>query len=258
MSRRGVPLEIYSDNGTNFKGVSRLIAEEIKSQDKVEIQDKFATKRIKWNFNPPAAPHFGGSWERLVRSVKVTMAAIMPNHNMSEEVLKNLLTEVEFIINTRPLTYMPTDEHEEALTPNHFLLGSLSGEKPKKLYVNCPQTNRNNWRTSQALADLFWKRWIKEYLPTLVKRIKWFEPTKAIEIGDIVLIVDEQAKRNEWLKGRVVDVKANRSGHVRQTKVLTTKGTYTRPTVKLAVLDITSKQTSKKLTYEGENVAKQN
>ena len=57
-------------------------------------------------------------------------------------------------------------------------------------------------------------------------------------IGDIVLIIDEHTKRNEWLKGRVIEVIANRSGQVRQAKVFTNKGVYIRPAIKLAVLDI--------------------
>ena len=173
-----------------------------------------------------------------MRSVKVTLAAIMPNRNLPEELLTSLLIEVEFVVNSRPLTYMPTDETEESLTPNHFLLGSSSGEKPKPFYETNSHTYKNNWKTTQALANMFWKRWVKEYLPTLVKRTKWFEPAKPLKIGDLVLIVDEQAKRNEWLRGKVTEIIANCSGQVRQAKVFTTKGVYTRPTVKLAILDV--------------------
>ena len=82
----------------------------------------------------------------------------MPDRNVSEEVLRNLFIEAEFTINNRPLTYMPTDENQQALTPNHFLLGSYSGKKPKIFYENTGQAHRNNWKTVQVLADLFWKR----------------------------------------------------------------------------------------------------
>lgn len=73
----------------------------------------------------------GGAWERLIRSVKNVLYKIMPSRNPTDEVLLSMLIEVENIINSRPLAYVPVEANsEEAITPNHFLLGSSSGLKP--------------------------------------------------------------------------------------------------------------------------------
>lgn len=68
IARRGCPLEIYSDNGTNLKGTDNEISRLIQNNLCHEYVSQFA--QIKWYFNPPHAPHMGGAWERLIRCVK--------------------------------------------------------------------------------------------------------------------------------------------------------------------------------------------
>lgn len=75
-----------------------------------DCAQSFTNSQTKWLFNPPLAPHMGGSWERMVRSVKVAMAAIAdhPRHP-SDEVHETIIVETESIVNSRPLTYIPLD-----------------------------------------------------------------------------------------------------------------------------------------------------
>ncbi|XP_076662396.1 uncharacterized protein LOC143365759 [Halictus rubicundus] len=128
-ARRGSPLVMYSDNGTNFKGASKELRDAIATIEIGKISNYALEKRIKWIFNPPDAPHMGGAWERLIRSVKIALDAILREQAPSEEVLQTLMVEVEHSINSRPLTHVSTDLRDnEALTPNHFLIGSSSGE----------------------------------------------------------------------------------------------------------------------------------
>ncbi|XP_065078605.1 uncharacterized protein LOC135701675 [Ochlerotatus camptorhynchus] len=138
VARRGAPLEVYSDNGTNFVGANRQLSEE---QQKIlginrECASTFTNAYTTWKFNVPAAPHMGGPWERLVRSVKTAMKAISGSPRCdevletSDEVLETILLEAEGIVNSRPLTYVPLEQADgEALTPNHFLLYGSSGVK---------------------------------------------------------------------------------------------------------------------------------
>lgn len=133
---------------------------------------------------------------------------------------------------------MPIEDGEnEALTPNHFLLGSSNGSKPLVPYNDSIATLTNTWKTSQIYANHFWKRWLREYLPSICRRTKWHYPVKPIQIDDVVIIVDPDLPRNSWPKGRVVDVKC-KDGQVRSATVKTTLNVYERPVVKLAVLDV--------------------
>ncbi|XP_058839467.1 uncharacterized protein LOC131694941 [Topomyia yanbarensis] len=238
MARRGTPLELFSDRGTNFVGANRELTEAIRSLDQEKLMQELETPDTKWTFLPPSSPHMGGSWERLVQSVKKVLNNMKLPRWPTDEVLRNSLMEVENILNSRPLTYVPiADVEHEAITPNHFLLGSSSGSKPLLPYDESLATLSNSWKTSQTHANLFWKRWLREYLPSINRRTKWHYPAKPIQIGDVVVIVDPDLPRNTWPKGRVVDVKL-KDGQVRSATVRTTANIFERPAVKLAVLDV--------------------
>ena len=70
MARRGKPRNIYSDNGTNFVGAERELKECLDRMEQAKISDTLSQYVVQWFFNPPSAPHFGGIWERLVKSAK--------------------------------------------------------------------------------------------------------------------------------------------------------------------------------------------
>ena len=57
ISRREAPKEMTSNNGTRFVGAVNELKELIKALDKDKIQRDTEVDGIKWNFNPPAAPH---------------------------------------------------------------------------------------------------------------------------------------------------------------------------------------------------------
>ncbi|XP_055632505.1 uncharacterized protein LOC129772980 [Toxorhynchites rutilus septentrionalis] len=236
--RRGAPLEIHSDNGRNFCGANNVLKGQIERIE-TEAASTFTNAYTKWVFIPPSAPSMGGSWERLVRSIKVAMAGFSQNKKLSDEGLQTLVIEAESLVNSRPLTYLPLDSAEqEALTPNHFLLGSSSGIKqPSVLMLDAAKTARNSWDLIQQNLNHFWSRWVREYLPTLTRRTKWFGDTKAIEPGNLVIIIDEN-RRNGWTRGRILQVIVGQDGRIRQAVVQTAGGIFRRPVSKLAVLDV--------------------
>ena len=62
------------------------------------------------------------------------------------------------------------------------------------------------WHRAQHLADVFWKRWLKEYLPLLHQRQKWAHPKHTICVDDIVLLEEENTPRGEWPLARVLEL----------------------------------------------------
>ncbi|XP_055633360.1 uncharacterized protein LOC129773740 [Toxorhynchites rutilus septentrionalis] len=239
VARRGTPRKIYSDRGTNFVGASRTLKEAMAAINEKQFMEEFISSETDWIFNPPAAPHMGGCWERLIRTVKANLMAIQSSRKPTDEVLRNVLIEIESIVNSRPLTHVPIDsDSAPALTPNHFLLGSSDGSKPLTILDNSGSALLQNWRSSQIIANQFWRRWVTDYLPEITRRTKWFVHTKPIVIGDVVIIVDPQLPRNCWPKGRIIHTKVGCDGCIRSATIQTAKGIYERPVTKLAVLDV--------------------
>ena len=127
MARRGKPKVIWSDNGTNFVGAEKELLGHLKSVDQHRIKSKMSQNGIFWKFNPPATPHQGGAWERLVQSSKRLFYKILGNRRLTDEVLSTVFCLVEQFLNARPLVPASSDVTDlEALTPNHFLLGEVT------------------------------------------------------------------------------------------------------------------------------------
>ncbi|XP_053663516.1 uncharacterized protein LOC128712653 [Anopheles marshallii] len=220
IARRGSPREILSDRGTNFVGAARELNVALKDVDENALMSRFSGPELKWSFNPPAAPHFGGSWERLVQSVKKILCSFELPRLPTDEILMSTLTEVEMMINSRPLTYVPLNEESDSpITPNHLLLGSSDGSKPAACFDDSPTGIRTSLGALHVNAEIFWKRWIADYLPTLTRRTKWFDSVPPIKEGDVVLIVDGNLPRNTWPMGRVLEVTRARDGQTAVNKV---------------------------------------
>lgn len=108
----------------------------------------------------------GGAWERMVRSVKTAIGTILEaQRRPDDEVLETVMIEAEAMINTRPLTYIPLESADhEALTPNHFLLGSSSGVKQlPTMPLDYRASLNSGWKLAQHLTDGIWERWIEQY-----------------------------------------------------------------------------------------------
>ena len=80
-------------------------------------------------------------------------------------------------------------------------------------------------KQAQYLAGNFWKRWTREYLPTLQVTQKWLRPRQNLSVGDLVLVIGENSPRSHWPKGVVQVVFPDCSGNGRQVTVRTTTTT---------------------------------
>ena len=238
IARRGQPRVIYSDNGTNMRGGERELAESIRQWNQLQLADKLSQRGIEWKFIPPASPHFGGAWERLVRSVKVALRSVVGRQPLTDETLQTLMAEVEALLNSRPLTHVSSDPDDlEALTPNHLLLGRASPNLPPGVFSETDLSSRKRWRHGQRLADEFWRRWRREYLPTLTTRRKWTEDGENIRPGALVLIAEDNVPRGMWSMARVLRPIVGPDGRVRSAVVKTACGELIRPATRLCVLE---------------------
>jgi len=239
IARRGQPSLMRSDNGGNFVKGDKELREAIDEWNHGKIHDFLLAKDIKWIFNPPAGSHHGGVWERCIRTTRKVMKALLKEQPLDDEGLLTLMAEVEAIINGRPITKVSDDPRDpEALTPNHLLLLRSGPTLPPGLFVKGDNYSRRRWRHVQYLADVFWRRWLREYLPALQERQKWSRVSRIFAVGDVVLLVDENLPRSSWPLGRILEVFPNqKDGLVRSVRVKTRTSVLVRPIDKIVLLE---------------------
>ena len=237
IGRRGSPRDVYSDNGSNFVGAARELKEAISKWNQSLINKTLCQKGISWHFNPPAASHQGGVWERVIRSVRRILTALAGERVLTDECLSTFVTEVERILNDRPISAVSSDSRDlKALTPNSLLLGNINPVVPPNVFIKA-EGYRNSWKLVHWLADEFWRRWLKSYLPQLQQRQKWLKPHRNLAPGDLVLVCDEQCRRGQWPKAIVEEVYPGDDGYVRVAKVKTASSAFKRDVRKLCLLE---------------------
>ncbi|KAK0146565.1 hypothetical protein N1851_014104 [Merluccius polli] len=242
-SRRGTPAEILCDQGTNFKGGHKELQEAFNNLSPT-IKSVLATRKINFHFNPPYAPHFGGVWEREIRSVKNALKTTIGAQMVTEEVLRTVLMEIEGILNSKPLGYVSSDVADtDPVTPNLLIMGRHDASLPLVSYPDSDLLSRRRWRHTQILSDHFWKHFIKSYLPLLQTRQKWKRDKPDLTLNSIVMIVDSQHPRALWPVGKVTHLLQSKDGCIRTAKVLVKDKTYVRPVANLIPLPAIPKDT---------------
>lgn len=243
--RRGFPEEIYSDNGSNFKKASKEIQNALDNWPKDELIKFLTMRKCKWYFNAPLAPHTGGLWERNIQLIKKHLNIILHERSPREFVLKTLFAEIEGIINSRPLTFNSTNPDDlEPITPNHLLIGPKTSIYPLLETSDKDLIILSLWKSSQRLADIFWKRWVSEYLPSVLHSKKWSKDTKRISVGDLVFIVDSECPRNTWPRGKVEKLYPAKDGQIRLVDVKTNVGVYRRHVKYIVKIDLLNESNS--------------
>ena len=238
-SRRGLPETMYSDNGTNFKGADKELKSLLTQLDQTKINSSIANNGVKWYFNPPLAPHFGGVHESMMKSAKRAINAILGNADITDEELMTAIIGAEGLINSRPLTYQTADPSDDVpLTPNHFLHGQAGGQFAPTSTDETDFNPRRRWRRVQELVRHFWHRWLREWLPELSGWRKWIQPGRDVKVGDVVLVVSPETARGNWPLGRILETYPGKDGQVRVAKIQVGQGTMTRAVTKLCPLEL--------------------
>ena len=244
--------QFISDNGTNFVGAANIIHSDSRKiiqflrETKKEIETELAEKtHASWAFIPVQSPWFGGFYERLIQSVKKSIAASIEDRKVTRIAFNIALQEAAHRINCRPLTHNPiSSEDEEVLTPHHLakfrsgwpLLQSIHGMKS----IPDPLSDKNQYRRGRILAEEMSRKFVSQYLPVLTKRTKWFKDFTPLKAGDLVLLIDPNYTRKAWERARVKKVYYAKDGNGRVADILMPDGTEkkNRSVKRLAKLDI--------------------
>lgn len=219
---------MYSYPVSNFTGTDNAL----KKLDWDKIRHACAIDKIEWILNPPKSPWWGGWRERPIGIVKDLLRKVLDYEEMN-----TVLCDCESIINTRPLTYVSEDSTDLAtLTPDMFLKEIAKLGVVDLDYVDSKFLNQKRHKRQMIMNELR-QRFSVEYLAQLPFR-KGDTETRRIEVGEIVLIADENKKKINWPLARVIDIYPGKSNKVRVAKVKTAKSVLVRPVKNLIPLEI--------------------
>lgn len=242
---RGRVQEFRSDRGTNFVGSTESLGFHTINVGDGPVGQFLLDNRAVWIFNPPYSSHMGGAWERMIGLTRRILDSLLITgtaKKLTHETLVTFLAEACAIINSRPLVPVPTDpEYPFILTPYTLLTQKTDkgGEPPGPFDEK--DAFKAQWKRVQLLADLFWKRWRREYLVTLQSRQKWTQHQKNLSVGDVVLLKDISAHRCDWKMAVVDQVFPSLSDkRVRKVQLRVNKNGvntfYTRPVTETVLL----------------------
>jgi len=241
ISRRGPVKTLYSDQGTNFIGCKRYFNELtnfiVSSKYNEALKKHLLENSISWKYNVPLAPHMGGLWESNVKSMKSHLFKCIGLQILGYEELNTVLTQIEAILNSRPLCSYNSDDPSDpaVLTPAHFTLTALDNFPS----INVLHENINRLARKQLIDRLvqsYWARWKDEYLHQLQIRQKWNTTSNPVKVGTVVLVLHENTPPLQWPLGRITEIFPGNDGVVRVASVKTKFGTYKRPVIKLCPL----------------------
>ena len=238
VSRRGCPKTVRCDNATNFVGGNNELSKSLRQLDRNKIVQTARRFNTEWIFNTPLASHHGGVWERLIRTIRKVLTAILhKNARLTDDSLHTFFCEVENVVNGRPLTKCSSDVNDETpLTPNHLLILGGNMSLPIGVFHDSDKY-RKQWRHVQSMVNAFWRRWVAEYLPQLQSRQKWQRIRPNVCVGDLVLIVDENSPRGYWPLGLVIELIKGRDDLVRSVKMRARNKVVVRPITKVVLLE---------------------
>ena len=238
-SRRGRCKELYSDCGTNFIGADTQLQRMLNecSEFQSHLAHSLADLGTEWKFNPPSAPHFDGLWEAAVKSLKFHLKTVIGDQVLTFSELATLLCRVEACLNSRPLITLSDDSSDiRILTPAHFTVQRSSYLVPELDLANDSIPMGKRWRLLSQMMQQFWHSWNREYLTSLQTRTKLLKIKPAPEIGDVVLIRNENSPPGKWPMGRIIELHPGVDEIVRVVTLQTSSGQLRRPIVKLVFL----------------------
>ena len=233
----GQPNEVNSDRGTNFIMVRSTIHDLQNVWEETEPLIKENYPDIKWTLNPPRTPSFGGHFESLIKTIKQAFKTLVkwPRYLLTDEELSTGLKEAAGMANMRPVTPMSGDPHDfPPIRPSDLL--------------NAPTLNvLPNWNEKQLVYNIkteldklkqeVWEKMRTEIL-TNMQRLKDFHQIKDLEVGEIVLLRNQDWRADRWPLARVMEVMPGQDGIVRVAKVRHVVSKDNKPVIKESIQSV--------------------
>ena len=217
-ARFGAARCIYSDNGTNLRGVDNSVRNLKETLEKDELDQLVKMhKDVMWKFGSPAAPWEQGGVERFVRTLKQELLVeekIKGRRNLNVLEFETVLNKIAAKINDRALIYFGgIGEH---LTPNQLILGNSGRKTGTPEVLNIPLMAKA--KLVEEYVNTYLDKWDDIRRKELVNLNKWPTIEENLTVGEMVLILDKPTKGGFTI-GRIINVFPDPAGLVRTVEI---------------------------------------
>lgn len=241
VGRRGRCHRLFSDNGTNFVGVDKILQNDLKLAEqtwKTELERDFSELGTEWSFISPATPHFGGIWEAGVKSIKSHLKKTIGTSLLTFEEMNTCLIQIDAVLNSRPLCPLSNHPNEfNYLTPAHFLVGRPLVDPLERCFETEKIGLLSLWQHVQTIYQRFVRLWKCDYLQNLQSRPKGLSTTVHYKPGNLALLAEDDSPPTLWPMVIIDEIHPGKDGIVRVATIRTPLGKILkRPVVKLRFL----------------------
>ena len=228
-NRFGIPTAVYSDNAKSFVQAGNIIEQLLTSS---EFEEKFKVASISHRTIPVYAAWYGAVWERLLKTVKHCLFKTLGRFTPSLSEFSTFLSDIQKILNNRPLTYRSCENELDIISPNHFLVGRFipslmfgdSEQVPEWEYDEDDEYSSllaRTLETRDGLYESFKEKWLSEYLLGLKEKDRAsFHPPRKWEIGEIALFKLPSKSRTYWPLVRIIKTFCDDEGVVRTVRIV--------------------------------------
>ena len=214
----GYPGHLYPDAGSQLlKGCKdmRISFSDLSYKLSVEFG-------VEFHPCPVGSHYYHGKVERKIREFRKSVEKELQNQHLSLIQWETLGHQISNSMNNLPIglgNKCASLENLDLLTPNRLILGRNNSRCPTAPLVLSSDVRK----IIQSNADIFnvwFQSWLVSYVPTLVPQPKWFQTTRNISVGDVVLFSKSDKEfENIYQYGIVKATHVSRDGLVRSVDV---------------------------------------
>ena len=229
VNRYGIPSVVYSDNAKSFIQAGGIIEQLLSSS---EFEESFRIASIGHKTIPIYAAWYGAVWERLIKTVKQCLFKVMGRSVPTLPEFVTFLSDIQKILNNRPLTYRSCENEIDIITPNHFLVGRPI---PSIMFGDFEQVpewefGEDEDYSSHLLQVLnlrdflygeFKERWLSEYLTNLREKDRAsFKEARIWKKGEVALLKLPSKTKPYWPLVRISDTFPDQDQVIRTVRVI--------------------------------------
>ena len=224
ISRYGPPSKFYSDNAKTFECAGRELKQVLANP---KLHKYLHDREITWEFYVQKAPWMGGFIERVVGLFKSAVSRVVGRAKLDFQEFVTLISEVNAILNSRPISYVyDTAGEEEPITPSRLWCGRNITLFPPfyeaRIDNKDPEICKKRLKYLEKVLTHFWNRFTRQYLSSLSERhLSRNLPRdgRQPKVGEIVLIKHDVLPRGRWKIARIVKVTPGPDGVVRRVEL---------------------------------------